>query len=465
MKFQSTRLRSTALSMLSTALLLSACATPDPNAAFSDLNETVSGRLPEAVVWRTGGPEDAAVDARVEVLLADPLTAQSAAQVALLSNRSLQARYASLGIAQADVVQAGLLENPVFEIMVRPSTEDGTNIELGLMQNFVDLLMRPARQKLAEAEYEATKLDVAAHLVAFVGEVQEAYYAYRGALGVLDVVEEIASTAKDGANLAQAFHDAGNITDLELALHQADSGEVDIERLEAEQDAGESRLELAEILGVRHDATWSVAPRPPSLPESRIRLAGLEESALSNRFDLAAHLAEVRAAMAELGLEEDFRLMEEAELAISAEKEPDGAWLIGPALAVPLPLFDQGQAKVTAASMALRRAQDELAAERSHVQLQVKKAADAMVLSRRRAEHLQQVVLPLKERIVRLTLLDYNYMLESPFHLLETQQDQNETYLTYVEALTDYWMARAALQAATGGAPLPTEPFIAGDAS
>ena len=194
------------------------------------------------------------------------------------------------------MVQAGLLENPVFEIMVRPSSADGTNIELGLMQNLVDLLMRPARKKLAEAEYEAVKLELAAHLVAFVGELQEAYYAHRGALGVMDAFKEIASTANDAANLAQAFHDAGNITDLELATHQAEAGEAEVERLEAEEDAGESRLELAELLGVRHDAAWRVAPRPPSLPNTRVTLTGLEDNALGNRFDLAAHRAEVRAA-------------------------------------------------------------------------------------------------------------------------------------------------------------------------
>ncbi len=459
------RQKKSVCSALVVGALLTACAKPNPDAAFDDLNKTIAGRVPEAVMWRTGGLEDTAADARLDTLLAEPLTVQSAVQIALLSNRSLQARYASLGIAQADMVQAGLLENPVFEIMVRPSSADGTNIELGLMQNLVDLLMRPARKKLAEAEYEAVKLELAAHLVAFVGELQEAYYAHRGALGVMDAFKEIASTANDAANLAQAFHDAGNITDLELATHQAEAGEAEVERLEAEEDAGESRLELAELLGVRHDAAWRVAPRPPSLPNTRVTLTGLEDNALGNRFDLAAHRAEVRAAMVELGLEEDFRLMEEAELAVSAEKESDGAWLIGPALEIPLALFDQGQAKVPAASMALRRAQDELAAEQARVRLQVKKASDAMVLSRRRAEHLQHILLPLKERIVRLTLLGYNYMLESPFHLLEAQQDENETALDYVEALTDYWTARAALQAATGGAPLPTEPVASGDAS
>ncbi len=325
---------------------LTSCAAPDPEAAFNDFNQTVAGRVPDAVVWRTGGTEDAAVDERMTALLTAPLNAQSAVQVALLNNRILQAKYAALGIAQAELVQAGLLENPVFEIMVRPSTEHGTNIELGLMQNLVDLLMRPARQRLAASEFEAAKLELAAHLVEFVGEVQSAYHRHRGAFGAREVMQEIADTARDGANLAQAFHDAGNITELDLATHQAEAEDAQTELFEAEEHATETRIELSEILGVDHFGGWTVLARPLSLPDRMVSLNGLEARALRNRFDLAAHRAEVRAAMEELGLEEDFRLMEEAELSVSAEREPEGEWLIGPALEIPLPLFDQGQARV-----------------------------------------------------------------------------------------------------------------------
>ena len=171
--------------------------------------------------------------------------------------------------------------------------------------------------------------------------------------------------------------------------------------------------------------------------------------------------------MEELGLETDFRLMEELELSVSAEREPEGEWLIGPAIEFPLPLFDQGQARVSGAAMALRQAQDQLAAEEAHIRAKVRLAADSLSMARQRAAHLQRTVLPLKERIVRLTLAEYNFMLEGPFHLLESQQEQNETYKSYVEALTDYWVARARLQAAVGGGSLEanSQQSMQGDAS
>jgi len=447
-------------------LVLAGCAAPDPDAAFSDFGAQIEDRLPERVVWRTGGPEDAAVDARIAEILSEPLTADSAVAIALLNNRSLQALYTDIGIAQADVVEAGLLHNPVFEVMVRPSTEDGTNLEFGLVQNFLDLLMRPAKQKVAEAEYEAVKLEVSAELVSFAAEVREAYFEHLGARNKKDTFSEIAGTAKDAADLAGAFHEAGNFSDLELAEHQAESEEAALELVEAEYAALETEIHLVEILGLASNTEWSMPSRVPAVPEVELQFAGLEDRALRERFDLQSLRAEVRAAAEDLGLTEDFRLIDEAELGVSAEREPEGEWLIGPGLEIPLPIFDQGQAKVTQATLRLRAAQDDLLAHEQSVRADVHKARASMTANRAIAVRIRETLLPLKEQISDLILKDYNYMLTGAFEVIEAEQHENETYLEYVEALTEYWIARSALQAAVGGRlPSQQKAQLTGDAS
>ena len=432
-------------------LALSACATPDLDATFRDLGRLVDARLPGPVTWRTGGPEDAAVDARIQTILKNPLTAELASKVALLNNRELQARYADLGIAQADLVQAGLLQNPVLEVMLSPSSGSGTNIELGLMQNFVDLLMRPARQKIAKAEYESVRLELAAHLVSFMSEVQVAYYAYLGAQESHAVTAEIEETERDTADLSTAFYRAGNISEREHTEHLAAAADAMAERYQSEQDMRARRGALAGVLGLSPVGNWSAPSRLSPMPEQSIRLSGLEDRAVKERFDLAAHRSELHASLEEFGFEKDFRLVEEMGLAISGEREPDGEWLIGPTLEIPLPIFDQGQARVSAATLAVRGMRDRLLAEERQVRSDVILESEALSLSRTRATHLGAVVLPLREDVVRLTLAEYNYMLEGPFHLLEAQQETNETYRQYVIALTDYWIARVKLRAAIGG--------------
>ena len=56
--------------------------------------------------WNQGTDADAQVAAVVDDLLSTALTADSTVQIALLNNPSLQATYASLGVAQAELVQA-----------------------------------------------------------------------------------------------------------------------------------------------------------------------------------------------------------------------------------------------------------------------------------------------------------------------------------------------------------------------
>jgi hypothetical protein len=50
----------------------------------------------------------------VQTLLAQPLTADAAVQLALLNNSGLKASLTELGIAEAELVQAGRLRNPAF---------------------------------------------------------------------------------------------------------------------------------------------------------------------------------------------------------------------------------------------------------------------------------------------------------------------------------------------------------------
>src|SRR5207248_7843401 len=142
---------------------LTGCAHVDPNPAFRELANTVHLRTGKRVQWNRGTAEDAQAQAAVASLLSRPLTADSAVQIALLNNRSLQATYEELGIAQADLVQAGLLKNPVFDGLFRfpDRAPRGPNVELQVTQDFIGILFIPARKRLAASQFEAAKLRVA----------------------------------------------------------------------------------------------------------------------------------------------------------------------------------------------------------------------------------------------------------------------------------------------------------------
>ncbi len=163
--------------------LLAGCTVP-VTGGFSDVQNLVGERMEYRLHWYQGTPEDAEVAIRVQAMLAEELSVSSAVMIALLNNRDLQAIYEELGVAQADLVQAGLLRNPVFFGQVRfpEGGGSGTNTELGFAFDFLDLLLLPARTNLAGLEFEAAKRRVSAAVLDLVAEVQSAYYMLQGDL-------------------------------------------------------------------------------------------------------------------------------------------------------------------------------------------------------------------------------------------------------------------------------------------
>ena len=113
------------------AIALSGCAASlSPEGAFLDVADTVQARTGQHLVWDVGSPAGLAVRDRVEDLLSTTLTSATAVQIALLNNRGLQARYAEIGIAQADLVQAMTPPNPIVDGAITFSEEGPTNLVL-----------------------------------------------------------------------------------------------------------------------------------------------------------------------------------------------------------------------------------------------------------------------------------------------------------------------------------------------
>src|SRR5882757_6975542 len=102
-----------------------------------------------------------AAAAAVARLLATTLSRESAVQIALLNNRSLQATFEDVGVAQADLVQAGLLKNPVFDIDFKFIQGGGKpHVEAAVSEDFLTILQMPLRKKIAETNLRITTLRV-----------------------------------------------------------------------------------------------------------------------------------------------------------------------------------------------------------------------------------------------------------------------------------------------------------------
>ena len=173
-------------------LVLTGCATFDHRAGFSDVSMAVEARSGKRVVWNLGTELDEQTAQEVRALLHDTLTADGAVQVALLNNRDLQALYAELGVAQADLVQAGLLRNSVFDGNVRFLVGDGSaKVDLDVALDFLGIFYLPLRKRVAAARFEEAKLQVTGAVLDFAATVQASFYRHQADEQMLELLQTI----------------------------------------------------------------------------------------------------------------------------------------------------------------------------------------------------------------------------------------------------------------------------------
>src|ERR1700693_1983682 len=84
------------------------CSSIRPDAAFRDVQRTVTARTGQDLHWIRDDTANEKGEQTVRALLEKDLAVDAAVQIALFNNRSLQATFEEIGISQADLVQAGL---------------------------------------------------------------------------------------------------------------------------------------------------------------------------------------------------------------------------------------------------------------------------------------------------------------------------------------------------------------------
>ena len=436
------------VTLVAVAAAVGGCASVPRDAGFDDVARTVADRTGSRVHWDRGSSSDAAVTQSVQGLLREELTADEAVQVALLNNRRLQATYEDLMVAQADLVSAGLLRNPVFDAEVRfPEGGGPAGLEMAVVQDFIDLFYIPLRKRQAGAAFEAAKLRVAGEVIDLAADVRAAFHTLQAAQQTLEMRRQVVTATGASYDLARRLRAAGNNSELDLANEQALHEQSKLDLRAAEADVVQNREALNRLMGLwgEASASWTAAARLPELPAEEVPLDALERRAVERSLDLQAARRDVQVAARTAGMSAPLGLLPEAEVGAVAEREPGGEWAAGPVFALPIPLFNQGQPAVAAARANLRRARQNYAALAVDVRSRARAARDALVAAREQAEYHRTVVLPLRQKIVEQTLLQYNAMQIGPFQLLTAKQQQIEAGASYIRTLRAYWLARAQL--------------------
>jgi len=437
-------------------VLVFACALPAAakDKPFAPVEQTVKERTKRTVTWEQDMAAREQSLAQARTLLRKPLNVTTAVQVALLNNRDLQATFEEIGLSSADVREARMLANPELDFTAKfpDRAPSGTKLEWGVAQNFLSLMMIPLRSRVAREQLAAAQLRVSDEVVKLVAEVKMAVYrghADEALLARLRMAHEA-----QGASLEfmQKLHAAGNVPDLKLTQEQAAYSQSRLEIAKAEAEGREHREKLNRLLGLwGRDTDWRLGGALPNVPESEPSVRGLETLAVGNRLDLAAARTQLQNTVKALGLEKSFRFIGALDFGIAGEREPDGANLTGPSVRLELPLFNQGRARIARGEAQLRMAHRKFEQLAIDIRSEVRKLRDRLISQRDMAQFYRDDLVPTRQRVVALTLLNYNAMLTGAFELFTAKREEIEAERGWIEARRDYWITRAELERAVGG--------------
>ena len=436
------------------ALTLPASMAREKENAFRGVQQSVQERTGKAVRWEEdqAAREQALQDVRQ--LLRKPLTVDTAVQIALLNNRSLQATFEDVGLSAADLLQAGIIPNPKFDLAIRfpDKAPSGTYQDYNVVIDFLSIIMIPLKKRVAKENLESAALRVADSTVVLVSEVKPAFYTLQASQQLLKRFKLILDTNAASLDLAQRQYEAGNIKDLGLAQQQASYSRSRLDVATTEAEIRRNREQLNRLLGLwGADTDWQIAGELPEVPSSDLPIEGLERLAISQRLDLQADYLRGASEARDIGLIKAFRYLGALDFGANSERETDGQQRTGPTFAIELPIFDQGQARIARGEAAHRQARDRFEALAIDVRSQIRELRDELTNKREIARFYQEELLPNERRILNLSLMNYDAMTISNFELFTIKAEEARTEREYIQAVRDYWITRAELERAVGG--------------
>jgi cobalt-zinc-cadmium efflux system outer membrane protein len=444
---------------LALSAALGGCASLAPQPRDAELATLLSERGGPAVEWSAvGAPaeERAAIDRWLD----QPMTLDAAVRVAMLRSPRLQEEYARLGLARAEVLEAVEIENPRLSYQRLSIDDGGHNRTTGISLPLFDLLLLPAKSRLAGKDYERARFDVADAVLGVVAEVEAAWYRYVTARQVAGMREAVAEGLDASAELAGRFHDAGNISALQLAQEQAAASQARIEALHARADATRHRLELTTLLGLRGDeAAWEASDTLPLPVPEEDAADALVATARDGNLQLQAARKQAEVLADALGLTRRLRWLGGSEIGYERETEASGERLRGPEISLELPIFNQGQAKLARAEAQLAEALARVQLAEIGVENGVRTGVDGVAAMREVVRLHREALVPQRETIVAREQERQNFMLIGVFELIQAKVAEYDAYQSYLEAVRDYWLARVEL-ARTVGRRLPSDAGI-----
>lgn len=312
--------------------------------------------------------EDTNLQIPETVKLNDGLSEDEAIAIALYNNAQFQADLIDLSLANADLVTAGQLPNPLLSIIF----PTGTDPLKGTLNFGIDALwQRPMRVKAAHLESERVALTIVNKGLQLIRDTKIAYANSLLANEQVILGNQNIVLRSKLAQIIRKQYEAGEISQMEASLAVSDSTLARQDVIRTVNRAQLSQLQLYQITGL--DSYTDIIQLSPFTYKIQpiAALNSLIDTAFAKRTDLKAAEINIQAKGKQLGWEKSKII---SLMGILSARRENGNVFVGPGFNVGLPIFNWNQGNIKRKNAEIKQAAWQYLVIKRNITLEVNQA-------------------------------------------------------------------------------------------
>lgn len=384
------------------------------------------------------------IDLPPGVLLGDGVDVDEAVAIALWNNAAFHGALSELGIVRGDLVDAGLLPNPVLSL-VFPGVR---NARSGTLSVPIRILQRRTRVAIAQLDSERIAHALLQNGLGLARDVRIAFAELWFARDRETFIRRNAEVLDEIRQITSLQFEAGGISGLETSRIEIDALAAMAALQDAMRQTVAAQYRFLSLLGLADVEevllSPSSAPEAAHLPD----LAALIDVALTSRPDVRAAELAVEAAGESVRWERqqtyDF-------MALLDINQPEGEDLAtGPGVNIELPIFNRNQGGMLRASARVEQTALRYLEARRTVVLDVRENYAAYQVAVGASESWQREIIPRTETVMTDTEQARSLGSVSDLTVLQAEQRMLTARIAGVQAQRDLMRASAALAFSVG---------------
>jgi cobalt-zinc-cadmium efflux system outer membrane protein len=429
-------------SLLIGATILFSCCARSEAANHKKTAEGILSRTGKSVQPRNG---EAKSSLPPGVSLDRPLSAEDAVGIAVWNNPQLRADLATIGLAEADLIDAGLLRNPRLDVLIPVGAKP---FELLLNLPVEVFWQRPRR---VAASQQALDQLAQSLIQNGLNTARDARWAHADVVQAMErtaVAKQSAELRERVSQLTEARLRAGDIGELETIAAKTESASAAEQFVRFEHDVQLATERLRATLGFSVERPSLRVDSLPAKTELPPPIEALLKKAMEARPDLRAAELAIATATKRAKWERSRILVLSAQLS-SKEVGTNGV-LTGPGASFELPIFNRNQGFIARADAEVEVASRQYVALKQRVALEVAEAREQLVQALAALKTVREQVLPPLQRAVALAEDQYKKGDVAYLFVLEQNRGLIDAQLRIVDSEAAIRRAQAQLERSVG---------------